>query len=200
MSFDSILRSHFADAAHWHGRHGHAADGIRDIGVDEWRSYYTFGFVRNPWDRLVSWYSMIEKRRKKLSFFRRRRRDPFEFKLWNEVVEKATDFDSFIDTCTDVIFDNGCYKSFAFNQIDYLADAAGRPIVDFVGRFETLEADAAEIFRRLGIRDVELPRRNPSSHSHYSEWYNDRTREIVAKRFARDISTFGYSFDRPDPG
>ena len=28
-----------------------------------WNSYFKFSIVRNPWDRLVSWWSMIDSRR-----------------------------------------------------------------------------------------------------------------------------------------
>ena len=40
-------------------------------------------------------------------------------------------------------------------------------------------------------------RRNPSSHGHYSDYYDDETREIVAEYMAADIRHFGYAFERP---
>jgi len=194
LSFEAVLRENFPDLRQWHGRHGRARDGVTEWGAQRWEAYFSFAFVRNPWDRLVSWYSMIDRERRALPFHKRWQRAPFKQKIWNQVVQKGRTFDDFVEHCTDVVFDNDCYKSFAFNQIDYLTDEAGLPIVSRVGRFETLETDSREIFAHLGLR-TSLPRRNRSSHGHYSEWYSPRTRDIVAKRFARDIETFGYTFD-----
>jgi hypothetical protein len=199
LSIEAVLRQHFNDARFWHGRHGHASDGIAEIGMDKWRQNYSFAFVRNPWDRLVSWYAMIDRERQTLPWYSRWRKAPFQTLLWNEVVQKASSFEEFIERCDDVIFDRGSRKSFAFNQIDYISAPDGRLAVDFVGRFESLAADFGVVAQRLGLGDVTLPKRNVSRHAHYSSWYNDRTHDIVAKRFARDIAAFGYEFETPVP-
>jgi hypothetical protein len=202
LSIEAVLRQSFPDARHWHGRHGHASDGIAEIGMDQWRQNYSFSFVRNPWDRLVSWYAMIERERQALPWYNRWRKAPFRTQLWNEVVQKASNFEEFIERCDAVTFDRGSRKSFAFNQVDYISTPDGSLAVDFVGRFESLASDFDIVAQRLGLNDVHLPKRNVSRHAHYSSWYNDRTREIVAKRFARDIAAFGYEFETaaaPEP-
>lgn len=78
-------------------------------------------------------------------------------------------------------------------QLDYLTDERGGPLVSFIGRFERLEADLADVSRRLGVV-LRLGHRNASSHAGYQDYYSRRTREIVAERFARDIEAFGYRF------
>lgn len=45
--------------------HGTAKDYIDIIGEDVWEQIFTFGFVRNPWDRLVSSYHL---RKHEISF------------------------------------------------------------------------------------------------------------------------------------
>ena len=195
LSIEAVLRQRFPDVRAWHGRHGHAIDAIQEVGLVRWREHYSFAFVRNPWDRLVSWYSMIDRERRSLSWLRRWRKTPFKTLLWNQVVQNSSNFDEFVERCTDEVFDRGSRKSFAFNQIDYISGPDGSIAVDFVGRFETLAADFAVVAERLGLDGASLPKRNVSPHRHYSSWYSDRTRTIVAERFARDIAAFDYSFE-----
>ena len=49
---------------------------------------------------------------------------------------------------------------------------------------------------RLGLPDSPLPRRNATDHERYPAYYDATTREIVARRWARDIEQFGYAFDQ----
>ena len=72
----------------------------------------------------------------------------------------------------------------------------GKIAVDFVGRFENLDADFQVICEALGINPVpKLPHFNPGEHRPYQEYYDDETRAIVADVYADDIETFGYTFD-----
>jgi hypothetical protein len=67
-------------------------------------------------------------------------------------------------------------------------------IVDFVGHYETLAADFANVCARLKIQ-AQLPHANVSEHRDYRTYYTPETREFVAKQFRRDIEIFGYDFD-----
>lgn len=196
ISMETVLKRNFADLRQWHGRHGHASDALAEWGRGKWDDHYSFAFVRNPWERLVSWYSMIRARQagKLIHLPWPLNRQP---RIWSQVARKGKTFEAFLDCCTDEVFDRGCRKNFAFNQIDYLTDDKGQIVVDTVGRFETIAEDSRAIFRRLGI-DAVLPSRNTSKHGHYSEWYDDRTEQLVRERFARDIAAFGYEFERKD--
>lgn len=192
-SLQQVLRAGAPDACIWHGRHGHASDGVAELGRQRWERFFSFGFVRNPWDRLVSHYSMIRERIDQLPPGQRDRPHPFKIELWNYVLHFSHDFESFLDICTGLIFDRDGYKSFLFNQIDYLSDTDGELLVDFVGRFENFEEDARQVLDQIGIK-ASVPRLNRSSRGHYRRYYSSRTRDLVAKRFARDIAAFGYGF------
>jgi hypothetical protein len=179
------------------GTHDTALQARAALGDASFGAHFVAAFVRNPWDRLVSWYSMIVQARERAPWWRRawgaRRGEP---RLWRYVYENSRSFEEFILRCTEEIDDVDGRKSFCRNQVDYLSDAEGRPIVSFVGRYESLEADAGRLFERLGRPGVRLPRVNASRHRHYSAYYSDALAEVVRERFARDVEAFGYEFAR----
>lgn len=156
-------------------RHLHASDLVAALGERRWGELYSFGFVRNPWDRLVSWHSMCLERPEINEFTR-------------HVATSLAEFDEFVEAAPD-----GPAGKVAVNQLDYLCAADGSRLVSYVGRYESLEAGVAEISERIGTR-LRLPHSNRSSHRDYRDYYSARTREIVAARFARDIGAFGYRF------
>jgi hypothetical protein len=153
-----------------------------------WDSRFKFAFVRNPWDRLVSWWSMIDNSRD----FIDRARPPNSF--FGYVLEHAHNFEEFILRCTDEISDPDGRKHIFRNQIDYLIDENGTIIVDFIGRFERLQEGFDEVCCRLGRAPVDLPRMNASQHAAYTEYYTPAMAKIVAQHYARDIEEFDYRF------
>ena len=66
-------------------------------------------------------------------------------------------------------------------------------------RYERLVEDFAEVCRRLGLPAPELPRLKGGirdDHHHYSRYYDDATRAIVAERHRNDIEVLGYRFEK----
>ena len=170
------------------GRHVFARD-IRDyLGSKIWNSYFKFAFVRNPWDRLVSWYNMIKLRGDQ-------RTTPNNF--WRYVLTHSHNFETFIKNCTDIITQlDGDKRSSAFNQIDYICDEDGQIIIDYIGRYENLEGSFKEAVQLMGLPPIELPHKNRFIHRHYSSYYNPQTKQIIAQRVQRDIDIFGYQFEQ----
>ena len=145
------------------------------VGPEMWRAYFKFAFVRNPWDRLVSWYHMCTQRAAENNFSR-------------YIKENAPTFDDFVIKTT-----TGIAEKTTYNQLDYVTDENGVVMLDFVGRYETLHEGLAIVKVRLNL-SFELPHVNKSDHKNYREYYTNETREIVAQRFARDVRYFGYDF------
>jgi hypothetical protein len=80
------------------------------------------------------------------------------------------------------------------HQLSYITNKKNEFMVDFVGKFENYESDCRYILNVLGIKEHSLLHINPTKHKHYTEYYTDETREIVAKNYANDIEYFGYDF------
>ena len=145
--------------------------------------YYTAAFVRNPWDRLVSWYADIVQNAAI-------RQNP----LRQGVLRKARSFEEFVLHCHNVPGRDG-RMPFSLNQIDYLTDTSGDLAVDFIGRFENFEDNAATLLRYLGLPQVRIPHLNRSHRKAvYRAYFTHATAEVVRRRFSRDIDMFGYTF------
>jgi len=156
--------------------------------IPDWNECFKFGFVRNPWDRLVSWYSMIEQNKGLLHQSRN--------KLWEYVIQESNSFDAFVRNCTQEIDDFDGKKSFLYNQLDYLTNTDGELLVDFVGKYESLEKDMGHVLNSLRLSpDGRVMHENQSQHRHYSSYYTEDLKNIVAERFARDIEYFNYVFE-----
>jgi len=141
------------------------------LGEKTWDRSFTFCFVRNPFARVVSEY------------YYQRQTIPDIHPLASQV-----GFEEWILA--------GGAGSFRRLMSEFVCDDEGRQILDFVGRFENLAEDFAEVCRRLGV-NVSLPCLNPTRHAHYSEYYSDVARAEVERRFGPDLEMFGYSFERP---
>ena len=64
---------------------------------------------------------------------------------------------------------------------------------DFIGRFENLNAEFADIAGKLGI-PVSLPHLNRSRRQEAQQYYTQDSVEIIAHYFAEDIERFGYKY------
>jgi len=185
--FDSEVddvRTLAARARHWpYRRLLRAEPGLAD--------YWSFGFVRNPWARMVSWWSMVNAVFDNVDagVERARRKIEEHPQVWMREREFRDDFSAFVLQGTQTI------PKLARPQVRTLTGEGGR-LVDFVGRTENFDHDMAVVRERLGLPTIEsAPRVHRTSHGHYSEYFDGATRLRVAEVFADDIEAFGYTFD-----
>ena len=183
-SLRACLKAMVPDLEEYDGMKYHArlSDALTDprFGSGE---YFTAAFVRNPWDRLVSWYVDIVTNADVGGGGNLIRQG---------VMSRAHSFEEFIKHCPDLVSRAG-RMPFSLNQIDYLTNN-GDLAVDFIGRFEKFEESAATLIRSLGLPETRVPHLNRSRHDGYRAYYTEETKEIVQTRFRRDIDAFGYAF------
>lgn len=139
------------------------------------KNFFTFTFVRNPWDKFLSEYHYIKK---------------FNGCRCSEFAEKFPTFKHFV--INDGI--RCCYLAHDIPQVDFVMDAETQKQTNFVGRFENLQNDFNIVCDKIGIPHLPLSHKNKGKHIHYAEYYDDETKEIVAKKYAKDIKYFGYEF------
>ena len=187
---DEMFDTEVADARRVQGCQRHATLTKLLRAEPDLADYWSFGFVRNPWARMVSWWSMVAGVFDKIeagvpNAVRKIENHP---KAWLPEGEFKDDFDRFVLEGTEKIPKVGRPQSRTLSR----ADGA---MADFVGRLENFDEDFNVVRERLGLAPLEVvPRRNKSSHGDYRDYYNDVTRKKVAEVFARDIETFGYTF------
>lgn len=144
--------------------HMAAADVSRLVGRRVWDGYFKFAVERNPWDKVVSAYHW------------RNRDVPEPWLTFSEWLRSP----------------EGHVAAFETYSID------GRVAVDRVLRFEDLDAELREVATRLGLpHPIHLPRTKvrPAVHRRpYRELIGDEDRELIARRYAREIALMGYEF------
>ncbi len=150
--------------------HTKASELVAAIGKEEFESYYSFGFVRNPWDWNVSLYTYIVK----TPVHRDHRH-----------VKALGSFEEFLRwRCTDDVA----------LQRDFVLSKENEPMVNFIGRYENLEEDFRHVCATIGL-PARLPHLNASKTRPYQEYYTPSTMELVRETFAEDIRLFNYAFE-----
>ena len=147
----------------------------------QYYSYFKFGFVRNPFDRIVSAFEYSKKwyktHSKSSEIFRKSERSLHlgNFKKWILREYGA----------------NGKLGKYG-SQSEYVHGC------DFIGRFENLDEDVKYAINKIDpalYTPLNKINKSESSKKHYSEWYDDETIEIVSNLWAKDIENFGYKFE-----
>lgn len=151
-------------------KHARARELQAELPKNVYDSCFKFAFVRNPWDVQVSMYHYI------LSNPRH---------AFYADVSKLADFEAFVEWLVEH------YRKL---QKEFVVDEQGRQIVDFVGRFENMQADFRSVCEAIGVT-AELPHRNGTSHRRYAEYYTPRARRLVEAHYQDDIEFFGYTFE-----
>lgn len=159
-----------------HGRlwkHSTLADIEGLVSREEIAESLCFTLVRNPWDRMVSYYHWLA-----------------EQSFAHPAVDaaKTLGFSEFLRAPAVA----GPLK--AHPAAAYMRDADGGQHAALYIRLEHFEEDAAPLWEHLGF-ELELPRANESDRREgFRSYYSAADRAVVAEMCRADIEMFGYSF------
>lgn len=125
---------------------------------------YKFACVRNPWERLISFY-----------FSPHRGGQPWSREGFIKMMHTIP---SAID-----MFVTQPPSSLAPTQTG----------LNFVMKFENLTQDFKQACEHIDLPAIELPHRNRSKRKNYLDYYDRELASLVEERYAADISLFGYT-------
>ncbi len=151
------------------GEHATAGQLRQHIPQRVYDEFFKFAFVRNPWDWLASIYHYLC--------------NTPTHRHHQRVVAMAS-FAAYVDF--EIARDKRSQTAFICDDNEI--------IVDFVGRFETLQDDFSSVCRHIGV-EASLPLVNKMDHCDYRELYDDMLIEKVARHWQDDIGLFAYEFD-----
>lgn len=140
-------------------QHSSLIEAKRLIGP-EFASYFNFAFVRNPWDRLISWFFLM-------------RRHYLDDAPPPELSGPES-LPDYLQKCLD-LSQRGQRWPYQCPppQMTLLEDEQGSVGVDVLGRFESFQQDLEAICGRLAITTT-IPHLNPTIHEHYRSYGRPR--------------------------
>ena len=155
-------------------KHSTLADIEGLVSRDEMREMLCFTLVRNPWDRIVSYYHWLKVQ---------------NFEHPAVAMAKTLGFSDFLRAPAVA----GPIKTHPYES--YLRASDGRACEALYIRLEHFAEDAAPLMEHLGF-ELELPRANASAREDdYRRYFSADDSEVVAELCAEDIEKFNYSFD-----
>lgn len=156
-------------------KHSTLADIDGVLGAEELAGMFTVTLVRNPWDRMVSYYHWL-------------RGQSFDHPAVG--LAKALAFSPFLNhPDTRAAFAAWPYAA-------YMRDAGGVERATLYARLEAVEEDLEPFEAHLGFRVTPFPRANDSARARdWRGYYTDADAALVAGLCAADIARFGYGFD-----
>ena len=145
---------------------------------DEWREdYFSWTFVRNPLDRLLSSYFWVKKPK-------------YKFEKWHtELREKhVINFDNFVRWLDNANIENDILLKPQHEYVLYNDIIK----INFVGRFENLNKDWSYVTNKVMGKEIPILHKNKTDHKHYMEYYDDSLIEIVFNKYKKDFKVFNY--------
>ena len=146
--------------------------GYRDKKIMD--SYFSFAFVRNPLDRMVS------------EFF------------WRKGFQSGDGFGGksppscFWEFVKNLDYYCDPLEAHYWPQYKFIYNDSGESQVDFIGKFENLQSDWDTICTKINKPRAKLPRIQSSKHDNYTKYYTRPLINIVKEIYEKDFDLFDY--------
>ena len=159
--------------------HKTALEKIQEIGIKRWEKKYTFTFIRNPWDRVVSiYFYRLQKNMHGL-----RKEEPLPFKRWVEL--------TFKERCRAYLGPLDMVQP----QSYWISDKSGNILVNECFRFENLNNAFADLCAKIGKQNIYLSYLNKTNRLlNYRHYYDKQSKDIIQEFSHEDIERFSYRF------
>lgn len=155
-------------------KHSRLSDIEGIVSPGEMHDLFVFTLVRNPWDRMVSYYHWLRAQ---------------DFDHPAVALSRAMDFHGFLNAAPT----RAALRAEGYAAYIRLADGTER--CDAFVRLEHLEADLAPVEAHLGFSLGPIPRLNASVRSgDHRHAYSAEDAKLVGELFADDVARFGYRF------
>ncbi|MDH3947327.1 MAG: sulfotransferase family protein [Gammaproteobacteria bacterium] len=153
------------------------------VPAEVWDSYFKFSITRNPWDKVIS------------DFFWKKRQDPAinpRKRFYNYLGVPFNELDQLKIMFSEFL------QSGEWSNNDHFYTIDNQLCVDYVIRYESLLEGLGEVCKTAGLEACTLPRLKSGLRKkryHYSEYYDEESKAIVADAHKNDIRLFGYEFN-----
>jgi hypothetical protein len=140
------------------------------LGEEDFSSFFKFAFVRNPFDRFVSYCAFMTR---EIGAFDR---DPQG--VMHHMLFRAPPL-------RHILFQP---------QFSFVCDERGEMLADAAGRVEDMQQSYDQMCKRIGIPTTQLEKANSSRHGDYRQYYDQQLIDGVARLYGKDLTVFGYDF------
>jgi hypothetical protein len=187
---------------------GHESQSLVDFKATkiEPNSFFSFAFVRNPYSRAVSMYNHIRARRfKNRCWYASLTFNAFccdleaVFDQYSELKYAQGRTMEYISSLNSGRWPNTLSDTKCLGQYWWMSMPMSEVLdgtLDFIGRFESLQADFDVVCKELGLNCTKLRHDNRSRLLRikpYSAYYSSRDRRIIEKVYEKDFELFDYS-------
>lgn len=158
-------------------KHRTALQIIDEIGQKKYDSAFKCSFIRNPWDRMLSYYRFKREVQRNVPYLKT---ENFNDWILGSVFREQLLADQYLGRC----------------QVDWLVNAEGKIDTNFIGRYENLLSDFEELCKQIKVTPKKPLSKIVVSGApvNYRDIYTFESKAIVDALYQRDIEYFGYTF------